>query len=266
MRTDISRSEWSVQEHWVRETLQAHAPTIVDTDSGWQAVASRLTATRQAEGRLSGRARTTVRRVGARVLATPRRFALVASLIAAVVVLGGAGVGAAYWGGFLGGSKAQLIGDASLYTAVDQSQTVDSISLTIDAAYADPGNMYLAISIRMPRDLAQRYDTITLNHITVTDASGAEANGLFAECSSLTLGLFSDVGTEHCMLNVSPFLPTQGATHLMLTVEIGEVWLLRRGDATPDVRNGPWRFQFTFPFHTKALGPGGPYTQPNPGS
>lgn len=265
MNTDTSHPAWGIQEALLHEALLAHAPAV-DTDAGWQAIASRIVAASQSAPADSGRAGRRARQVVTHLLMPQRRFALVASLVAAVVLLCGAGVGAAYWGGFLGGAKAQLIGDASLYTTVDQSQTVGNISLAIAVAYADPGNTYLAVTIRMPRDLAQRYSNAALNHVTITDTSGAEAYGLLDECSSLTTGLFSDVGVEHCMLDVSPFVPAPGTTHLALTVDIGEVWLLRPGSASPDVRSGPWHFHFTIPFHAKTLGPGGPYTQSTPGS
>jgi hypothetical protein len=252
MRREVSEREESRDEMALRTTLHGHASEMVDTDAAWETVALRLAT--------SGANVNQKRRVGP--FAGVSRALLVAASLAIVVVLAGAGVGAAYWGGLFGGPKAQLIGDGQLYSAVGQSQTHDGLTVTIDQAYADPGNTYIAITFTMPATLAEKYTHVIPNLINITDAAGNQTDGMNIMCDPLWHdALFHRASTEHCLIDLGPFQPAAGATQLTLHVAFGEIMLLSGGD--PYVTQpGPWTFSFTLPFHQQSLGPAGPYAQP----
>ena len=191
------------------------------------------------------------------------RGLLVAASLAIVVALAGAGVGAAYWGGIFGGPKAQLIGDERLYTTIGQSQTHGGVTVTVDKAYADPGNTYIAVTFTMPDSQASRYSNVIANSVGITDTDGNEAHGLNYVCEPLWHdALFHRDGVQHCLMDLSAFQPPAGATSLNLNVEIGELWLFRTTDGQRDILTGPWSFNFSLPFYQQNLGPGGPYAQP----
>jgi hypothetical protein len=254
-----SRKE-SRDEMALRATLPAYAGDMVDTDAAWESVAPRLA---KAGARMSPR-----RKAGP--FAGVSRGLLVAASLAIVFALAGAGIGAAYWGGVFGGPKAQLIGDERLYTTIGQSQSQDGLTVTIDQAYADPGNTYIAITFTMPDAKAAKYTHVIPNHVNITDASGNQTDGMNIMCEPLWRdAVFHRDGVEHCLIDLGPFHPTGG--QLSLRLEFGEIMLLSGGD--PYVTQpGPWIFSFTLPFHKQSLGPGGPYVQPaatapsNPGT
>jgi Domain of unknown function (DUF4179) len=245
----------SQEEHALRATLRAYAAGEVDTQVGWEAVAPRLT--------LAG-AGNTARGWRRGPLAGVSRGVLVAAAVVALVVaLAGAGVGAAYWGGLFGGPKAQLIGDKQLYTEIGQRQAIDGVTVSIDQAYADPGNIYLAISFVMPHDLGSQYSQVIVNRVTIAGDAGNEVQGLIMTCEPFWHDLiFHRDSVQHCMMNAGPLQPTTGTTTLNLSVEIGEVWLFRTADHERDILTGPWHFTFSLPFHQQSLGPGGPYAEP----
>jgi hypothetical protein len=192
------------------------------------------------------------------LMRTQRAVLIAAALVAVILVLAGAGLGAAYWGGLFGGDKAGLIGNEQLYTTIHQSQTIGEVTVTVDKVYADPGNTYIAMLIRVPGSVAKQYNSAILNHIDVTNASGQQTTGANVICDPLP----HDGSAEHCLIDWGPFQPNADGKHVTLTVDIGEVWLLRPDAHDPDVRTGPWHFTFTIPFHQRSLGPGGPYAQP----
>jgi hypothetical protein len=252
MRRATAEREESREELALRTTLLAHADGMVDTDAAWEAVAPRLAATAAV---VSQR-----RKVGP--FAAVSRGLLVAASLAIVVALAGAGVGAAYWGGIFGGPKAQLIGDKQLYTEIGQRQTIGGVAVSIDQAYADPGNIYLAVSFVMPHDLGSHYTQVIVNRVTIADA-GNETQGLIMTCEPFWHdAVFHRDSVQHCMMNAGPLEPAAGATTLNLHVEIGEVWLFHTADHQRDILTGPWSFNFSLPFHQRNLGPGGPYAQP----
>jgi hypothetical protein len=239
----------------LRATLHTQASEVVDIDIAWEAVAPRLEAPAAV---VSQR-----RKIGP--FAAVSRGLLVAASLAIVVALAGAGAGAAYWGGLFGGPKAQLIGDKQLYTEIGQRQVVDGVTVSIDQAYADPGNIYLAVSFTMPHDLGSRYRGVIVNRTTIADAAGQEAKGLNMTCDPFWHdALFHRDSVQHCMMDAGPLQPAVGATTLTLTVEIGEVWLFPTNGGEREIHPGPLHFQFTLPYHQQSLGPGGPYLQPGP--
>ena len=254
MRQDMAAErEESRDEMALRATLHARADEMVDTDAAWESVAPRLamTAAVMSQRRKAG------------PFAGVSRGLLVAASLAIVVALAGAGVGAAYWGGLFGGPKAQLIGDERLYTAIGRSQTRDGLTVTIDQAYADPGNTYIAVTFTMPDSQASRYSSAIANSVTITDGAGNEARGLNYVCEPLWHdALFHRDGVQHCLMDLSAFQPPAGSASLNLNVEIGELWLFRTTDGQRDILTGPWSFTFSLPFHQQSLGPGGPYAEP----
>jgi hypothetical protein len=255
MRQDMATERAESRDEWaLRATLQAHASETVDTDAAWDTVAPRLAASDVVVSRQ--------RRAG-RFAGVSRGALVAAACLALVVALAGAGVGAAYWGGLFGGPKAQLIGDKHLYTEIGQRQAIDSVTVSIDQAYADPGNIYLAVSFTMPHDLGSRYSQVIVNRVTIADAAGNEIEGLIMTCEPFWHdAVFHRDGVEHCMMNAGPLQPAAGATTLNLRVEMGEVWLLRTADHQRDILTGPWQFSFSLPFHQQSLGSGGPYAVP----
>jgi hypothetical protein len=192
-----------------------------------------------------------------------RRALLTAGIAAVLIALVGAGVSAAYWGGLFGGPKAQLIGDASLYTVVGQSKTIAGVTVSVDQAYADPGNTFIAVTLSVPEPQAQRYGTVILNQVSIHDSAGHETDGLNIMCEPLARAdLLQGGGIEHCMLDAGPLPTPAGAGPVSVTVEVGEAWLFSRNDGQRTVVSGPWTYQFSLPWHSKSLGPGGPYAQP----
>jgi hypothetical protein len=256
MTSELSEQNETRQERLLRAALREHAPAEIDVEGAWATVAARVSVTRGARAGRAGRPRS-----GVTALMSTQRALLIAAVMAIVLLLAGAGLGAAYWGGIFGGEKAGLIGDEQLYTTINQSQTVGDVTITIDKVYADPGNTYISIMIRVPQSVARQYNTAVLNHFGVSDASGQDSIGANLTCDPLP----HDGSAEHCMIDYGPFQPNADGAHVTLTVEVGEVWLLRPNVHDPDVRSGPWRFTFTLPFHQPSLGPGGPYAQPSPG-
>jgi hypothetical protein len=253
MRRDTAEREKSRDETALRATLHAHASEMVDTAAAWESVVSRLAA----PGALVSQRRT------AGPFAGVSRGLLVAASLAIVVALAGAGVGAANWGGLFGGPKAQLVGDERLYTTIGQRQTHDGVTVTIDQAYADPSNTYLAVTFTMPDAMARKYTHVIANHVGVTDATGNEDHGLNMSCEPLWLDpLFHRDGVEHCLMDFTAFQPAARASALNLSVEIGELWLVHAPDGQRDILTGPWSFSFSLPFHQQSLGPGGPYAEP----
>ena len=254
MTSQVSEQTETQQEQLLRATLHAHAPAELDAENAWTAIAQRLTFSVDAPVSRSSHRRARLTSLGR----TPRVVLIAAALGAVILVLAGAGLRAAYWGGLFGGDKAGLVGNAQLYTTVHQSQTIGEVTVTIEQVYADPGNTYIAMLIHVPQSVAQRYNNATLNHFDVTNASGQETTGANLICDPLP----HDGSAEHCLIDSGPFPPNADGKHLTLVVDIGEVWLLRTGVHDPDVRTGPWHFTFTIPFHQRSLGSGGPYAQP----
>jgi hypothetical protein len=249
------------EEQALRAALAAHAPIELPIADAWVAVRSRLALS--AAPAAGGQASAPVA-PQPRARWSPLRAALLASGVAAVLIaLMGAGVAAAYWGGLFGGAKAQLIGNANFYTTIGQSRTVDGVTLSVDQAYADPGNTYIAITVRTSPVVAERYGHVILNHITVRDGDG-EATGLNISCEAMgRADLLKGGGIEHCMLDAGALPAPAGVGPVNVTIEVGEVWLFVKDGGQRTIYQGPWTYQFTLPWHAQSLGPGGPYAQPN---
>ena len=142
MRRDTVEHEESHEELALRATLHAQASEMVDTDAAWEVVAPRLAT--------SGAVVSQRRKVGP-FAGVSRGLLVAAASLALVVALAGAGVGAAYWGGLFGGPKGKLISNQQLYTTIGQSQTIDGVTASIDLAYADPDDTYIAFDPSLDR-------------------------------------------------------------------------------------------------------------------
>jgi hypothetical protein len=248
-------------ERILRAALAGHAPRMVNTEDAWLAVRSRLPLDAGLARSVEGAAQSTVRPWLRPALA--RRALLTAGIAAVLIALVGAGVGAAYWGGLVGGPKAQLIGDAGLYTAIRQSKTIGGVTVSVDQAYADPGNTFIAVTLSVPESQAQRYGTVILNQVSIRDAAGHETDGLNIMCEPLARAdLLKGGGIEHCMLDAGPLPVPADAGSIPVTVEVGETWLFSRNGGQRTVLPGPWTYQFSLLWHSKSLGSGGPYAQP----
>lgn len=263
MTSELTENNDTEQEQLLRGVLRDHAPGNIDVVTAWETTVPRLMfAQVPSEARQShSRARARLVMPGMkRLLHGPRMLVLAATAIIVVLLLAGAAFGTAYWGGLFGGDKAKLIGDERLYTTINQSQTVSGITITIDKVYADPGNTYIAMTIRLPRSMAGTYKHAYVDHIAITNVNGQHPSGLNEVSDPL-----SDDGTvAYSLFDTAPLPPNPDASHLTLTFDIGQVLLDRPGQANLDVRSGPWHFTFTVPYHQQNLGPGGPYAQPAP--
>lgn len=264
MRNDLSVQNESQEERLLRAALRDHAPADVDSEGTWASVASRLHLARAATPTAAPTSAGVpavlfpgAQRPGTGRTGRPIRWRYVvlvaAAVVALVLALAGATLGTPYWGGIFGGDKGQLIGDERLYTAINQSQTVGDVTITIDKVYADPADTYLAVLIQVPQSVARQYNNAVLNHFDVTNASGYETSGATESCEAMP----HDGSAEHCLIDTGPFDPGVGVADITLHVQIGEVWLMRPNVHDPDVRPGPWSFTFTFPFHRPSVGTGG---------
>lgn len=263
MSSQLTENNKSQQEQLLRAALREHTPTNIDVATAWESVVPRLMVAQAASGsrRSGNRAGTISVMPGVkRLLRGPRVLLIAAAATVIVLLLAGAAFGTPYWGGLFGGDKAKLIGDERLYTTINQSQTVNGITITIDKVYADPGNTYISLTIRLPRSLAGKYSHAFPNHVPITNINGQQPNGM-----NLVSDPLSDNGTvAHELFDTGPLHPNPDGSHLTIAIDIGEVMLDRPGQYDFDVHSGPWHFTFTVPFHQQSLGPSGPYAQPVP--
>ncbi len=253
MRRDMAEREESRDEMALRATLHARAGEMVDTDAAWAAVAPRLAA--------SGAVVSHKRRIGS-LAGVSRGMLVAAAMMALVVALAGAGV--VYWGDIFGGPKTQVLINEQLFTTIGQRQTIDGVTVSIDRAYADPDDTIIIFTFTMPYDMASRYSNVIANRMEITDAAGNEAHGMGTVSNYVCEPLWRDPlfhrdGAEHCLIDLGPFQPPAGASSLNLRFEAGELWLFRATDHEREILSGPWRFQFTVPFHQQSHGPAGPY-------
>ncbi len=263
MTRELTENYDTEQEPLLREVMREHAPAHIDVEEAWAAVAPRLALAQAPFDTHRDASRAGISPMipaMKQLLHRQRVLVIAAAAMVIVLLLAGAAFGTPYWGGIFGGDKAKLIGDERLYTTINQSQTVSEVTITIDKVYADPGNIYIALTVRLPRSLAGKYNHTVVNKVTIANANGQQPGGMNVVCDPLS----DDSTVAHCLFDTGPLRPDTDASHLTLTVDIGEVWLLRPNVHDPDVRSGPWHFTFTVPFHQQNPGFGGPYAQPTP--
>lgn len=240
----------------VRATLAERAGFDVESERDWELVAPRLRfekATSSSATRKAVKAPTAWMR-GALHRARPRSWLGAAMIAATCVALMGIGFATFEWAGPFVGHKLGLIGEQRLYTTVNQARDAAGVTITVDKAYADAGNVYIAFRIQPDQASAGSFSLATFS---LTDQFGEEPGGGNIQCAART----DATAPQVCVLDSPPFHPPTGATTLTITLAIQAIY---RVPSTGDSQRieGPWRFVFAVPFHTKNLGPGGPYAQP----
>jgi len=200
--------------------------------------------------------RATRRRLSWRAMALT---GLAAVLVVAALV--GAGYGAAVYFGLpapFTTHELQLIGDAHLYSAINQTQTQQGASVTIDKAYADQGATYIEYHSNGVTSATRDANDFIWASFDVTDQFGEEPTGGTTEC----LEGPGNGGAQRCLLSMGPFHPATGVSTLTLTITIHSMFVQKAGSAHMLTLHGDWRFHFTLPFHHKNLGSGGPDANP----
>jgi len=266
MNESDQRDDLALLEPLVRGVLAEHAPTGVDTDAAWTAMAPRLAFTPApiaAFPAMVGDAPVTRRRA-----AIPRarrwRFALVA--VAAALVAGVVLTAAGYFGwagpfsfGPFSNHEIRQIGESHLYTRIGQTQDSAGVALTLDSAYADSGTTYIAYHVLPTSGATSSYNNFIPDAYSLTDQYGEEpTTGSTTECDPYQGGQ-----PQYCLLNDGPFHPPAGVTQLTLTLSIPELLLGRSGaNGGTTMLHGSWQFTFTLPFHQRSLGATNPGAQP----
>ncbi len=246
------------EEALVRATLAERAAFDVESERDWGAVSSRLRFEGPSVGAKPNRVvNAPVRWLrGALHRARPRTWPGALALVATCVALMGAGFATFEWAGPFIGQKLGLIGEQHLYTAVSQSSDNAGVTITVDKAYADAGNVYVAFRIQPDRAVV---GTFSLATFSLTDQYGEEESGGNIQCAART----DATAPQICVLDSPPFHPPSGATSLTLALDVQALYRVPSSGDSQRIE-GPWRFVFTIPFHSKNLGPGGPYAQPTP--
>ncbi len=240
----------------MRATLAERAAFDVESERDWDAVSSRLRFEGAPAGakprRLVSAPATWIR--GALHRARLRSWQGAVMLTATCVALMGVGFATFEWAGPFVGQKLGLIGERHLYTTINQSRDNAGVTITVDKAYADAGNVYIAFRIQPDQAIAGSFSPATFS---LTDQYNDDSGAPTIECAARTDATMP----QACVLDSPPFHPPTGATTLTITLDVQAIY---RVPSTGDSQRieGPWRFVFTVPFHTKNLGLGGPYTQP----
>ncbi|MEO7003033.1 MAG: DUF4179 domain-containing protein [Ktedonobacterales bacterium] len=261
-------------EPLVRGALAEHAASpAVDTDAAWAAMAPRLAFTQTPIVATSTKTTTATATsapvASRRATAAPRaqrwRFALVgvvAALVAGVML-----TAAGYFGwagpfsfGPFSNHEIRQIGENHLYTRIGQTQESVGVALTLDSAYTDAGNTYIAYHVLPTSGATSSYNGFIPDGYSLTDQYGEEPNtGSLTECDAYQSGQ-----PQYCLLNDGPFHPPTGATQLTISLSIPELLLTKGGANGGSVMlHGSWQFSFTLPFHQKSLGATNPGAQPS---
>ena len=184
---------------------------------------------------------------------------LAAVLVSAALV--GAGYGAATYFGLpapFTNHELQLIGDAHLYTTINQTRTDQGVSVTIDKAYADEGATYIAYHSSGMASATRDANYFIWASFDVADQTGEEPTGGTSSC----LEGPGNGGAQNCLLSMGPYHPAAGVSTLSMTISIHTMFVQRAGSAQMITLHGDWSFQFNLPFHRTNRGSGGPYGGP----
>lgn len=246
-------------EALVRATLVERAGFDVESEQDWRLVASRLTFASSPAHAVSGQAgkAPAIWIQGAFQRVRPKTWVGTAMLAMTCVALMGIGFATFEWAGPFVGQKLGLIGEQRLYTVINQSRDNAGVTIKVDKAYADAGNVYIAFRIQPDQAHAGSY---TLATFGLSDQYGEEGGGGNIQCAARADASAPQV----CVLDGAPFHPPSGATSLTLTLDVQALYYNQPSSSGSQRIEGSWRFVFTVPFHTKNLGPGGPYAQPSP--
>jgi hypothetical protein len=165
--------------------------------------------------------------LGARFARASRRGRAVA-LLAAVLILGGAG------GGLLAFYEGMVGSGGGLRTAWDRaavlgiSQTIDGYRVTIERAYADPNQLMLAISVD---DLDRRgWTQVAAMGVDVTDEQGRSFEG--------SIGMSSPDGSS-AAANLAWFTPPAGLMSGQHTLHVSIPSISVRDNTTPPPDDPP---------------------------
>jgi hypothetical protein len=244
----------------LRATLREHAPEAVEVETAWAAVSAQLAQIRQELPAVSDAPDLRTRPSDARRQLWRGALPKVAAMLVVAVLLMGAGYGGGHylWGWPFGGQKLQLIGNQHLYTTIGQRQTENGITITVDKAYADADDTFIAFQVDMSSQVTKHYDRIIVASYDLHDQYADSPQTASTQCTP------PSNGTQACLMDVAPFHLSGGASELTITFDITKLYLLKDGESTTTELTGHWQFQFTLPYHQKSLGPGGSTSQPSP--
>ena len=247
------------QEALVRATLTERAGFDVEGERDWPLVSSRLRFESASMGASGATFSHSVKAPagwmrGALHRVRPRTWPGAIMLAATCVALMGVGFATFEWAGPFAGQKLGIIGEQRLYTTINQSRDDAGVTITVDKAYADAGNMYIAFRIQPDQAAA---GTFSLATFSLTDQYGGDPGGVNIQCVARTDPTVPQV----CVLDSPPSHPPTGATTLTITLAIQAIYRIPTTGDSQRIE-GSWLFVFTVPFHTKNLGSGGPYAQP----
>jgi hypothetical protein len=244
------------EEATLRATLSERANLEVDSASDWRAITPRLRfETSERSGHLPRRRRAFGRISGAWRDAWPRTWAGAGLAALTLVALVSAGFAAFEWAGPFVGQKLGLIGEQRLYTDVNESRDDAGVTIFVDKAYADPGNVYIAFRMRPDQPVAGSFSPGSFDLTSQSDrGSNGGAN---IECQ----GRSDPSAAQVCVLDSSPLQPDAGGKMVTITLDIHTIYRIPSSGHSQTIP-GDWNFVFTIPFHTRNFGPGGPYAQP----
>ena len=237
----------SAEEQALREMYLERAPEHVETERAWAAVAQRLAPQPASAGRRR-RMRLWAPRSSGQRSGWRAGMGAAAALVALPLLLMGAGIAKERLMSLDPGM--QRIADERLYQEVNQSQTVDGVTITVTGAYADEGRTVYFYHVRISPELARHYQSALLGQLNVTaePTSVQSAGGGLGVCApwdSVTKSL-------SCYLVQGPFEPG-AASHITINFDISRVYLSPPGAGSDEI-DGHWRFQFTIPFHHMNIG------------
>jgi hypothetical protein len=190
--------------------------------------------------------------------AWPRSWAGAGLAAFTAIALLGAGIATFQWAGPFIGQKLQEIGQQRLYSAVNQSQDDSGVTIFVDKAYADLGNVYIAFRVQPDTPMAGSFTPGEFDLVAQSGQLDMEHGGANIQCAARTDSSTAQV----CVLDTAPFKPDAGGKTLTLTFDVYKLYHTTSSGGTQTI-TGSWDFTFTIPFHTRSLGPGGPYAQPN---
>jgi hypothetical protein len=238
----------SAEEQALRELYLERAPEHIETERAWAAVAQRL-APQPADARRIRGLRHWATRPGGRRSGWRAGLGAAAALVALPLLLMGAGIAKERLMALDPGM--QRIADERLYQEVNQSQTVNGVTISVTAAYADEGRTVFYYHIQLSPELAQRYQRVDLGSWDFTDSQGntPSGSGGLGTCAPWD----SATRSVACYMIAGPFAAGAAESHIALRLDISRVYLTPAGAGSSAV-DGQWRYQFTIPFHHINIG------------
>ncbi len=252
---EIEDRSFAADEALVRATLAERAGFDVESERDWRRVAPYLRFESTPTRATSSQAGKTpaARMRGALHRARPRSWLGAAMIAATCVALMGIGFATFEWAGPFVGHKLGLIGEQHLYTTVNQARDDAGVTISVDKAYADAGNVYIAFRIQPDQAIAGSFSLATFS---LTDQFGEEPGGGNIQCAART----DATAPQVCVLDSPPFHPPSGATSLTLTLDIQALYRVHRMVTRSELEGSGASVHRSVP--RKNLGPGGPYVQP----